>query len=28
MSLNRMTSQGGTTEATDRAQKISEEPTT
>jgi predicted CoA-binding protein len=28
MSLNRVTSQGGTTEATDRAQKISEEPTT
>jgi predicted CoA-binding protein len=28
MSLNRMTSQGGTTEATDRAQKASEEPTT
>jgi hypothetical protein len=28
MSLNRMTSQGGTTEATDRAQKAGEEPTT
>jgi uncharacterized protein len=28
MSLNRTTSQGGTTEATDRAQKLNEEPTT
>jgi predicted CoA-binding protein len=28
MSLNRTTSQGGTTDATDRAQKLNEEPTT